>query len=194
MKRRWLSISVAVLMVMSFVACGGATTESSSSSVVSSSESESVTSSSEQSISQSEDSVTIPIVKGSNAYDITVSLEKNGLPKAERSETDDGFTFSATNSEYSYIIETDKDYALSYADYYVLGEDKGFLGFCASFPYDSADSQTIMTWVNENIGTEAETVIGDAEFYLSVAETGPVLKIQAAGRKEYLENKLFGEN
>ena len=134
---------------------------------------------------------TVPVVKGSNAYDITVSLEEKGLPGADRSETSDGFTFTATNTDYSYTIKTDEDYALSYADYYVFGEDNGFLAFCASFPYDAADSQAIMSWVNENIGTEAQTTIGDAEFYLSVAETGPMLKVQAVGRSEYLENKII---
>ena len=57
--------------------------------------------------SSSETETTIPVVPGSNAYDITVFKNK-GLPEADRSNSSDGYTFSATNEQYSYTINTDK--------------------------------------------------------------------------------------
>lgn len=137
-------------------------------------------------------STDMPVIKGSNAYDITVSLEDRGISGAERAEVSDGYTFTAANSQYSYTISTDENYAISYAKYYIFVEDDGFLAFCASFPYDECDSEAAMQWVNDNIGTEASTTIGDAEFVLSLEESGPTLEIKAIGRDEYLTEKVIG--
>lgn len=128
----------------------------------------------------------VPVVAGSNAYDITVSMEKNGLPKATRTEMgNDCYTFSATNAEYSYEIQTDKDYAVAYMQCFVFDKDNGFLGFCASFPRDDGKSAEAQEWVNANVGTETETVIGDVTYTLSVGTQGPILTIKAAGWDEY---------
>lgn len=180
MKKIVLTVAAALLCA-ALVACGSGTSGASSSAPASEPAS---------SASSEPEELVMPVVAGSNAYDITVSLEKNGLPEAERSSTSDGYTFTATSSDYSYTINTDKDYALSSAEYYVFTEDNGFLGFCASFPYDAADSQAAMDWVNENIGNDAETTIGDAAFTLSNSESGPVLKVSAQGRDDYLMAKL----
>ena len=58
--------------------------------------------------SSSETETTIPVVPGSNAYDITVSLKNKVCLKTDRSNSSDGYTFSATNEQYSYTINTDK--------------------------------------------------------------------------------------
>ena len=137
--------------------------------------------------SSTENEINIPVVAGSNAYDITVSLKNNGLPEAERIDNADGYTFTATNEQYSYTINTDKNYALSSAKYYVFGEDDGFLGFCASFPYNGSDSNSAMSWVNENIGTDANTNINGVDFILSVGNQGPILEIKAEGVDKYLQ-------
>lgn len=135
----------------------------------------------------------MPIVAGSNAYDFTVSLKQNGMPEAERSNTSDGFQFTAVNSDYSYTIQTDSQYQISYGEFMVLSEDNGFLGFCASFPCDANSGTEAQSWVNEHIGEETSTTIGDAEFILSNGNQGPMLKIKAIGRDEYVENKLISE-
>lgn len=135
----------------------------------------------------------MPIVAGSNAYDFTVSLKQNGMPEAERSNTSDGFQFTAVNSDYSYTIQTDSQYQISYGEFMVLSEDNGFLGFCASFPCDANSGTEAQSWVNEHIGEETSTTIGDAEFILSNGNQGPMLEIKAIGRDEYVENKLISE-
>lgn len=182
MKKIVLTVAAALLCAVP-VACGSGASGTPSSAPASAA---SVASSA----SSEPEELVMPVVAGSNAYDITTSLENNGLPEAERSSTSDGYTFTATSSDYSYTINTDKDYALSSAEYYVFAEDNGFLGFCASFPYNAADSQAAMDWVNENIGNDAETTIGDATFTLSNSESGPVLKVSAQGRDDYLMAKL----
>ena len=135
----------------------------------------------------------MPIVAGSNAYDFTVSLKQNGMPEAERSATSDGYSFTAADSNYSYSIETDSEYRISYGRFMVLSEDNGFLGFCASFPCDANSGTEAQSWVNDHVGEETSTIIGSAEFILSNGNQGPILEIKAIGRDEYVENKLISE-
>ena len=175
---------------IALTACSGAESAAPSSESQSESQSQAEAVEEEEGTGEQEEALVMPVVAGSNAYDITVSLEQNGLPEATRTEASDGYTFTATNTEYSYTINTDKDYALSYAEYQVFGDDNGYLGFCASFPYDTADSEGAMDWVNSNIGTDAETTIGDATFTLTTNDQGPVLKVSAQGRDEYLMQKM----
>lgn len=134
----------------------------------------------------------MPIIAGSNAYDMTVSLEKAGMPKADRTENTDGYTFSSTSEDYSYIITTNADYAICFAEFDEFRADNDFLKFCASFPHDQADG-TEMDWVTENIGTEATTTIGDVIYTLSVnASEKPYLSIKSVGYDDYLMQKLAG--
>lgn len=135
----------------------------------------------------------MPIIAGSNAYDFTISLEQNGMPEAERSATSDGYSFTAADSDYSYSIETDSEYQISYGRFMVLSEDNGFLGFCASFPCDANSGTQAQSWVNDHVGEETSTTIGNAEFILSNGNQGPILEIKAIGRDEYVENKLISE-
>ena len=136
----------------------------------------------------------MPIIAGSNAYDFTVSLEQNGMPEAERSATTDGYSFTAVDSDYSYSIETDSEYQISYGKFMVLSEDNGFLGFCASFPCDANSGTEAQTWVNDHIGEETSTTIGNAEFILSNGNQGPILEIKAIGRDDYVMNQLTNKN
>lgn len=141
-------------------------------------------------IASSANTSAIPAIAGSNAYDVTVSLEKAGAPKANRSNADIGFTFEATSDTCSYEIRSNKDYEIAYAEFWDFGEEDGFLGYCASFPYSAAKSDEIMKWVNDNIGSEAATTIGDATFELAVGKSGPYLKVKAKGWDAYLEESM----
>lgn len=136
----------------------------------------------------------MPIIAGSNAYDFTISLKQNGMPESVRSNTSDGFQFTAINSDYSYTIQTDPQYQISYGKFMVLSEENGFLGFCASFPCDANSGKEAQSWVNEHIGEETSTTIGDTEFILSKGTQGPILEIKAIGRDEYVMNQLASVN
>lgn len=136
----------------------------------------------------------MPIISGSNAYDFTESLEQNGMPEAERTSTTDGYSFSSVDADYSYSIETDTEYQISYGRFMVLSEDNGFLGFCASFPCDANSGTEAQSWVNNHIGKETSTTIGNAEFILSNGTQGPILEIKAIGRDDYVQNQIASEN
>lgn len=128
----------------------------------------------------------VPSIKGSQAYDIVLSLEDTGIPKADAETTSDGFRFSSSTSEYSYDIETNNKHEVMCAQFMVLsGNDNGYLGFCGSMPYDSSDSSA-QQWVNDNVGTEASKTFGDAIYSLSVGSQGPILTIKATGYDDYV--------
>ena len=149
-------------------------------------------SSSESSVaeeSNSQPQKDVPIIAGSNAYDMTVSLEEYKFPTATRTDISDGFQFDSMNSDYSYTIVTDKDYAISYAKCMALGDNSDLLAFFATFPYDTMDQETAQQWVKDNTGNEATTQIGDAIYTLSNGNQGAILEISAIGREEYLKEQ-----
>lgn len=139
---------------------------------------------------ESEPEGTVPIIAGSNAYDMTVSLEEYKFPTATRTDISDGFQFDSMNSDYSYTIVTDKDYAISYAKCMALADNSDLLAFFATFPYDTMDQEAAQQWVKDNAGKEATTQIGDAIYTLSNGNQGAILEISAVGREEYLKEKL----
>lgn len=135
----------------------------------------------------------IPAIVGSQVYDIILSLSDMGIPEAEAVSTSDGFQFDSTTDQYSYSITTNSSHEVMSAQFFVLsGEDaRGYLQFCATMPYDSAESETAQQWVNSNIGTEAETTIGDATYTLSTGTQGPILTIKALGYDDYILKSLM---
>lgn len=202
--KKLLSLALALLMSVSLAACGATGPSQQASSAAASSDAsasnpmagfdpaQAEKAAGESGADTSAASLVIPVITGSNAYDVTVSLENTGMPKADRTEVSDGYTFTSASEDYSYTISTDTDYAISSAEFDVLGDDNGFLAFCASIPHDQADG-TEMDWVKNNIGTEATTTIGDATYTLSVDMQGrPYLTIMAIGRDDYLAQKLAG--
>lgn len=187
--KKVIAIAMIIAMVASLAACGGGSSEPTSTQEPTPEVAQVPDNTPEP--ESTPESAVVPVVAGSNAYDITVSLEGNGLPEANRMEMgDDCYTFSATNAEYSYEIQTDKEYAVAYMQCFVFDQDNGFLGFCASFPRDDGKSAEAQEWVNTNVGNEAETVIGDVTYALSIGTTGPILTIKAAGWDEYQDAVL----
>lgn len=181
--RRFLSIAVVGTLLVCFSGCDSIVVKPDSSKAQSNSE----TAQSEPQGSE------IPTVKGSNAYDLTVSLKDAAGLEMERREksSKDGFYFEGTSDKYSVTIETDADYAVAYirADSF-SGENDGFLGFCASFPRDDENGQDAMNWVNDNWGTEASTTFGDVSFELKVEETTTYLVVKASGYDDYALSTL----
>lgn len=176
--RRFLSIAVVGALLVCFSGCD---------SIVVISDSSKAPSDSEMVQSEPQESET-PIIKGSNAYDLTVSLKDTAGLEMERREksSENGFYFEGTSDKYSVTIETDEDYAVTYmrADSF-SGENDGFLGFCASFPRDDGNEQEAMNWVNDNWGTEASTTFGDVSFELKAEESTTYLIVKAPGYDDY---------
>lgn len=121
---------------------------------------------------------------GSNAYDITLSLEEMGWQHAERKKGMDGYEFSGDckegNTYYTFYIlseEVDGTYPIKYAYFTFLGKENGFLHFITSIPYDTADMIKSVEVV-DNLEMVCEVKVGDATFYYSpVGVNGGMLEI-----------------
>lgn len=135
----------------------------------------------------------MPSIKGSQAYDVIKSIEqKTGIKQPKTTQITNGYSWSGINSQYSYTVNSALNHEISYANFMILNDgDNSFLGFCASMPYAQADNQKAMDWVNQNIGQETNTTIGDAIFTLSNGKQGPTLTIKAIGYDEYLKNSIL---
>ena len=137
----------------------------------------------------------MPVIKGSQAYDIILELESTGIPKAEAKDNSDGFDFDSVTADKSYSITTNSSHEIAQATFMVLNNtNDGYLGFCATMPYDTAASEEARTWVEENWGKEATTEFGDAVYEMSIGNQGPVLTIKAKGYDEYLLSSLLRQN
>lgn len=145
------------------------------------------------------------VIPGLMAADIKLNLKKWGLKDASPKRVE-GFkevTFSSsvtdpdTGAMLTYFLSTDSVMHVKAATFSVTnmavisGEDflavaGGYLGYCATVPYDDADPAKAKKWIEDNIekcnepGKIETLVIGGAEFSLYGNATGArVLDIKA---------------
>lgn len=139
----------------------------------------------------SEDAVVsdVPTIKGSQAYDIVLSLEEQGLSAPDAVPTQDGYSWTYNDSSYSYYISSNTSHEVISASFTSLSQDNGFLAFCATMPYDSSDANKAQAWVSDNFGTDATITIGDADFKLTGGDN-PSLSINAQGFEDYVLSKV----
>lgn len=176
MKKLVLALIIAFTMMLTGCSSATGTTQDSISSVSSNAETK------------------MPGIPGSQAYDVVIGLENNGIPKPETVSIDDGYRWDAVTAEYSYGVEANKNHEVSYAEFMVLNgeDDNGYLAYCATIPYDTSNKEQVTKWISENIGTDAETEIGDAVFVLSQGTQGPILEIKSIERDSYVKSKIIG--
>lgn len=136
----------------------------------------------------------MPTIKSSQAYDIVLSLEENGIPKPKTQSTDDGYSWSSFTNNYSYYIVSNKKHEVAYAEFMVLrGDGEDYLKYCATLPYKNSQPDKAKKWIEDNIGNEAKTIISDVVFELSNGKSGPILIIKSKDYDKYLDYKIKNE-
>lgn len=129
----------------------------------------------------------MPGIVGSQVYDLILSLENEGIPKAETVNIDGGFQYTSSTTQYAYSITANSDHEIASAQFFVFeGGDKAYLSFCATLPYEEASPDDASQWVQENIGTDNSTMFGDAIFSLSSGTQGPILTIKSVRFDDYI--------
>ncbi|WP_329380082.1 hypothetical protein [Anaerofustis butyriciformans] len=143
---------------------------------------------------KSEEVKEMPTIKSSQAYDIVLSLEENGIPKPKTQSTDDGYSWSSFTNNYSYYIVSNKKHEVAYAEFMVLrGDGEDYLKYCATLPYKNSQPDKAKKWIEDNIGKEAKTIISDVVFELSNGKSGPILIIKSKDYDKYLDYKIKNE-
>lgn len=105
----------------------------------------------------------------------------------------DSTLYTYGNAEYSFDVETNSKNEVNYVEMLVYSGDdyKNFFLAISRFEYNSADKQKAFNWINDNLGKEATTKIGDANFKLSLTTTKkPVLEVYSDGNENYQKEQL----
>lgn len=184
---------LALCFVCALTACAGSPSSTNSAEEVTTNNDASAEVS-EQTTPQEEETkpTTLVGIPGSNAADIRIGLEDaGGIPKGEIEDAADtslstkycssSTEIAGTGVSLSYNLSLDADEAITMAVFSVVSyqvaadEDllefaKSYLSYCASMPYDTADSASAQEWVTTNLADYAnspKTTIGDATFKLA---------------------------
>ncbi len=144
-------------------------------------------------------------IPGSNATDIRVGLEQaGGIPKGEiKDAAETGFStkycsssmeIAGTGVTLAYNLSFDDNKAITTAVFSIissqsarnedlLGFAQSYFSYCASMPYDTADTSKAQEWVSQNLSDYAnspQTTIGNAKFSIAAtvnAETGDIVDL-----------------
>lgn len=121
----------------------------------------------------------IPGIGGSQAYDVIISLEENGVKRPETKTTEDGLfewlseTVQFGDTFVTYEIHANENHEILDATFNMFGADNGFLSFAATLPYSCAEKEKAVQFVKEHMtGENASITIGDAIFSIYPHEKG----------------------
>ena len=125
-------------------------------------------------------------IVGSDVNAVLASPEEFGIPiptpevKAdERVWKSDEVTVGGVPS--SYTIVANKDGEIVRASFNMRGKKNDLFNSVAEIEYDAADTKRAAQFVKSNTGKEASTIIGDAEFELSVLTSVSTSSISIGG-------------
>ncbi len=157
-------------------------------------------------------------ILGSSIRDVRISLEQaGGIPKGEISPTLDNvngefmssstYEIPVTGITLDYSLTGDSNYQITTSVFgltstkiatneSILSFAEEFLGYCATIPYDSADTEAARQWLTDNLNDYANqpsTTIGDATFTLNGAadEDGSIVFLSLGIRKNNLDEQII---
>lgn len=140
----------------------------------------------DESTEEKKETADMPTIKGSQAYDVVLSLEDLGIPKAETQIYDYGYVYESTGEDGDYSIIANKQHEIGYANFILLvNGDPMYLAYCATLPNDDYNEEEARAWVEANLKNEANTQFGNTLFQISQGNSGPILTIKAKGFDEY---------
>ena len=98
----------------------------------------------------------------------------------------DSIVYSSSNEKYGIELETNKNNEINWISIYTLLKDKNdyenFFIAISRLEYDGCDKSTIFNWIHDNLGNEATTKVGNANFKLYNGTSGtPILEVYTDG-------------
>ncbi len=148
------------------------------------------TSSQEQLQSTTDKVVFLKNSNGKNFYSILcdVSQISNKAPL----ETEDTYDYSNSNNNYSISMCTNKNNEICFISMMAYNQDyENFFLAASRLEYDGSNKAEIFNWIHDNLGKEATTKIGDANFKLYIGATKkPVLEIYTDGNDEFQQQLI----
>ena len=114
-----------------------------------------------------------PGIKGSSAYDITLSLKNIGVTVNDRQSTEDGYRWDIPSFYdggtlcYGYIV-SNKKFEICYMSFSMIGKSNGFLYFAATMPYEGKEDNSAAEWVENNLNTKEEITRQDGDIIYKI--------------------------
>lgn len=130
-------------------------------------------------------------LKGSNGKEFFNILcevaevsKKEGVPIAETID------YTSSNEKYGIELETNQNNEINWISIYTMLTDKNdyenFFMAISRLEYDSSNKAKCFNWIHDNLGKEAATKIGDANFRLYNGASGnPILEVFTDGNEDY---------
>ncbi|MBQ8556160.1 MAG: hypothetical protein IJ438_09870 [Clostridia bacterium] len=142
--------------------------------------------------------MTKPGISGSNAYDITVTLEDMGFNIGKRQETatKDGYVWyiSGIIDGTSYVahLETNREYEIYDATFMMTGTDATYLPWAATLPHELAEQDSTVSWVKQQQDRKetGSITVGDAIWTYTPSKIGGTLRVQCVDAAAYADAKL----
>ena len=99
-----------------------------------------------------------------------IEANKSECNESKATTLGDSTLYSYSNTEYSFDVETNNKGEVNQIEMIVYSGDnyQNFFNAISRFEYSTADKSTIFNWVTDNLGKEATTKVGDANFKLSL--------------------------
>lgn len=193
-KKWWFWVIIVIILVIGF--SGG---ESSQEKTNSNSDSNNQV---EQDVNnQIQETKKVVFLEETNSEDFAEVLEGvTGIENIEGVITGDSITYTSANDKYSINIDANKDTKeIDYVRIIALTDDDATNVFMSlnRMDYKTENTSEYTSWLVDNIGKEATTKIGDANFILSLSTSNhPILEMKTDGSNDYMNeqiDKVLGE-
>ncbi|MBR3133356.1 MAG: hypothetical protein IKG42_04755 [Clostridia bacterium] len=105
----------------------------------------------------------------------------------------DTIDYTSGNEDYGIELETNKDGEINWISIYTMlpNNYENFFLAISRLEYNGSNRNQCFNWINDNLGKEATTKIGDANFKLYNGTSGnPVLEVYTDGNEQFQKEQL----
>lgn len=133
--------------------------------------------------------------KGKETFEIL--CEVGNITLKDGAEIGDSIVYTSSNGKYSVDVETNKSDEICNVQMMAFSEEDhtNFFVSASRIEYNGANRNEAFNWIKDNLGKEATTKIGEANFKLYIGNNGqPILDIFTDGNEQYQKEQLEKTN
>ena len=131
--------------------------------------------------------------KGKDFFEILCEIAE--VSKKDGVAMGDSIVYASSNEDYGIELETNKSDEINWISIYTMLSDKNdyenFFIAISRLEYDGSNKNECFNWIHDNLGKEATTKIGNANFKLYNGTSGnPILEVFTDGNEDYQKEQL----
>ena len=143
---------------------------------------------------EEKNSEVVTFLKGSNGQEFyKILCEVGSIPEKEGYISGDSIDYTSSNNNFGIEIETNKNNEVNWISIYTLkaNDYENFFLAISRFEYNGSNRTECFNWIKDNLGNEAETKIGNANFKLYNGTSGkPILEVFTDGNEAYQQEQI----